>query len=118
MKYLSLVIISTFIVGCFASKSTVVDPEAPDPQEIVNNAVSKFPGYTLAEFNQGESLYETKCTLCHTAKTPQNFTEEQWSKLVPGMAAKANNKKAAGLTKADEDLIYKYVVSIMLNDKK
>ncbi len=117
MKYLSLILISTFIVGCFASK-TSVDTAEPSAQDVVNNAMSKFPGYSVDQYNQGMQLYEANCTLCHAAKVPADYTEDQWSKLVPGMSEKANNKKGTSITKADEDLIFKYVVSVMMNDNR
>ncbi|MEY2923795.1 MAG: hypothetical protein RLZZ337_335 [Bacteroidota bacterium] len=110
MKIVSFVIVicSIALVGCFANKVVVENSSA----DIVAKAQEKFPGYTVEQFEIGKQLYETKCNLCHGLKVPKNYSDDEWAKLVPRMAKKANDKKNTGLTEEDQMLIYNYVIAM------
>ena len=45
--------------------------------------------YPTSEIAQGKGLYDAKCTTCHKMKTVDNYSTEQWSKILPDMAGKA-----------------------------
>jgi cytochrome c5 len=114
MKKYSVFIIVGLIAlsGCFGAKKVV---EAKSSEEsALSKAQAKFPGYTLEQFEDGKNLYETNCNKCHALKTPKNYSEEEWAKLVPSMSKKANDKKGSDLTEEDQILIYNYVIAASL----
>lgn len=96
-------------MACFTTKVTT-KPVEVTPMNL-EKAIVKFPGYTIAMYTNGKDLYESNCQSCHALKNPLKYTEEQWNKLVPAMSAKANKNKDANLSKEDEDLILKYLVT-------
>ena len=103
---------SIALVGCFGAKKLTETPPPPSPPTLnIEKAQVKFEGYTLENYNSGKMLYNANCHSCHGLKDPLAFTEEQWSKLVPGMSAKSNAKKGTSISKEDEELIFRYVVS-------
>ncbi|MBT8327182.1 MAG: cytochrome c [Bacteroidia bacterium] len=112
MKYIVLALISFSLAACFSSK--VATDTVSEPTLNLDKAKAKFPGYSTAMFDSGKKLYDSNCQSCHALKDPLKFTEEQWTKLVPSMSAKANKNKGANLSKEDEDLIFKYLVSVGL----
>ena len=112
MKYLLFILICSLLVACFSTK--VVTESASESLLILDKAVVKFPGYTKEMFVSGKNLFESNCQSCHGLKDPLKYTEEQWEILVPSMSAKANRNKDANLSKEDEELILKYVVSLGL----
>lgn len=59
----------------------------PKNAEVVETATSTT--YPTAEISQGKGLYDAKCSKCHKLKVVDNFTTEQWSKILPDMAGKA-----------------------------
>lgn len=48
---------------------------------------SEFPNEDIAA---GSSLYQEYCGKCHKHKVVTDYTQEQWKKIVPNMAAKAH----------------------------
>lgn len=98
-------ILAFFVVAVFiACSAKVTGPTQAD----VDRVASKYPGYTLAELNEGKTAYEQKCGTCHELKKVKAYTEEQWNKLVPGMVKKAN-KKTENIDARTQELIQKYV---------
>jgi cytochrome c2 len=82
-------------------------------QADADRGTQKFTGYTLADLNQGKTLFEQDCAKCHRLKRPESRNEEQWNKIVPKMVKKAN--KEAGTEKinqADQDLILHYLITM------
>lgn len=99
--------ISVFLVSCFGSKKVAETPTVVN----LEKAQAKFAGYTLESYTQGEKLYTANCQSCHGLKDPLAFSEDQWSALVPDMSAKSNKKKGTSITKEEEELMFKYLVS-------
>lgn len=46
------------------------------------------------EASAGKTIYSKKCTKCHAAKIIDNFSEQQWAGILPGMAGKAELDEA------------------------
>jgi cytochrome c5 len=73
-------------------------------------AQAKYPGYSMADFTAGQTLYTENCSRCHSAYTPSSHTEAQWAKWVPKMVPMANQE--AGTVAIDEsgqELILKFL---------
>ena len=105
-----VVILVIALTGCFGNKKVAGNIDSDD--SVVLKAQNKFLGYTLEQYQSGRSLYETNCNKCHGLKTPKNYSEEEWAKLVPAMSKKANDKKGSNLTDEDQMLIYQYVIAV------
>ena len=59
----------------------------PKTAEITEKPVStEFPSEDIA---QGSALYQEHCGKCHKHKVVTDFSQEQWKKIVPPMAAKS-----------------------------
>lgn len=100
--YLSLALVVS------ACGTTLLIPNETD----VVRVSDKFSGYTLAELNEGKTLYEVNCQKCHGLKDPKKYTEEQWNKIVPPMAKKAK------IDAQQEETIRKYVITMSGADRK
>ena len=98
MKKLAVLFILAALVAC----SKVLMPTQAD----ADRATTKFPGTTLAELNEGKTLYTDNCGKCHGLKKPTSLNEEGWRKIVPPMAKKAK------INAEQEDKILKYVVTM------
>ncbi len=98
MKKLAVIV----LIAVFAACTKLIAPTQPD----ADRAAQMFPGITLAELNQGKTLYEQNCGKCHGLKKPASRTEEKWRKIMPPMAKKAK------IDKQKEELILKYVLTM------
>jgi len=103
-KYIIILSVA-FLASCSAK---IIMPSQSDAER----GRSKFPGLTVDDLNQGEKLFNTKCTQCHGPKRPKSWTEEQWRKIVPAMAEKATISGKKEITQADQDLVLKYVITM------
>lgn len=74
-------------------------------QSDADRAAAKFPGTTLADLQQGKTLYESTCNKCHGLKNPRSRDEAGWRQIVPVMAQKAK------VDAHTEDLILRYLVT-------
>lgn len=101
-----LAILTLILGGCFSTK--VAGLASSD----VDRMQSKYPGITIEDLKQGKSLFENNCAICHDLKEPKAYTEDAWSKLVPGMSKKVNEKNPGALDDADQDLILQYVMTM------
>lgn len=106
-KSIILFSFSVFLVSCFGLKKVAETPKVIN----LEKAQERFEGYTMENYNEGEKLYTANCQSCHGLKDALSFSEDQWSKLVPGMSAKSNKKKGTSITKEEEELMFKYLVS-------
>lgn len=86
----------------WACSATVLKPTQSD----ADRGASKFPGMTLAELNEGKTLYEGNCGKCHELKKPAALDEAGWRKIVPVMAGEAK------IDGRSEQLVLQYVVTM------
>ncbi len=113
MKTMSTLLTAAVVVG-ISTACGLIGPKAPETTAATDIAdsrlQSRFPGYTLTEYQAGESLYQTQCSRCHTLHPASILNEEQWTAIIPNMAGKAN-RKAGGevVTKAGEQAIFRYL---------
>ena len=87
----SIVIVSLFLLTACSAK--LVTPTQTDADRVAQ----RMPGTTLADLQEGKTLFEAKCTQCHGIKKPASKTESEWQHIVPIMAKRAE--------KANKDLI-------------
>ncbi|HTB25594.1 MAG TPA: hypothetical protein VK711_09485 [Puia sp.] len=86
---------------------------AAPQQSDIDRVSTKYPGYTLAELNDGKALFQQTCDRCHKLKNPTSRDETKWDAIVPKMIKKLNNKE--GKTVIDEkqqESILKYLVTM------
>jgi mono/diheme cytochrome c family protein len=108
MKKKSIVILSMILASCGASK-LLFTPSQSD----VDRVATKYPGYTLAELNQGKSIYEQNCGSCHGLKSPSSETEAEWNHIVPEMTGKTNKKAGKEVINAkDQEILLKYLITM------
>lgn len=106
---------------CIASLKKCTDPESenrafeppaiedgPDLKlDIAAMALAKrafdLKGATLAEMTPGEKLFYGRCTLCHVAREPGDFTLNQWRGITESMFPRA------GLTPDEQELVLKFL---------
>jgi cytochrome c len=106
MKKISVVSIMVILCSCSAK---FITPTQSDVDRVANT----YSGYTLAELNQGKSIYEQNCNKCHGLKKLSSQSEKDWNEVVPEMVAKANKKAGSIIidAKAQEQLL-KYVLTM------
>lgn len=75
-------------------------------QADADRAQRTFPGVTLAQIEEGKTLFETHCDKCHALKKPESHTEMEWHNIVPEMAAKAK------IDEETEGKILRYVLAM------
>lgn len=104
-RKLVVIVASVAFAGCFAAK------KAMPTQSDADRGAAKFPGYTLAELNQGKGLYENNCGKCHGLKKTTSESEAEWRRIVPAMVAKIN-KNGKVLDDHSQELILRYLVTM------
>lgn len=114
MKKISIISVLVILCSCSAK---LITPTQSD----VDKVSSTYPGYTLADLNQGKTIYEQNCKKCHGLKKPSSQSEADWNEVVPDMVAKANKKakKTVIDAKAQEQLLkYLLTMSTAVKTKK
>jgi cytochrome c5 len=106
MKQLLTLTVIVLVAACAATKTS-----AP-AQADVDRMQSKYPNYTLTDLHKGKTLYESHCGNCHGLKNPSSESETEWTRIVPWMAGKVNEKQPNALNTNDQDLILKYLVTM------
>ena len=97
------------LLSLTACSVTLVTPTQAD----VDRVSSKYPGYTLAELNDGKTLFQHTCNRCHKLKNPASRNETKWNKLVPKMINKLNSKEGKKVVDENQqELILKYIVTM------
>jgi cytochrome c5 len=104
-KTILLVSTIVFLVACTTMKNAELS------QQDVDKVKPLYPNYTLAELNQGKSLYGEKCALCHSLKSPTSETPAKWKKIVREMTEMAN-EKAMTIDPIQEEMILRYLVTM------
>jgi cytochrome c2 len=86
---------------------------ATPAQSDVDRVAGKYPGYTLADLNQGEALFQTTCNRCHKLKNPTSRNEKKWNSIVPKMIGKLNKKQGkVVIDDKQQELILRYLVTM------
>jgi|SRR6185436_5382999 len=106
MKKIITILSFTFLVACAAYKPVV--PTQTD----ADRAAQKFPGTTLAELNEGKSIFESHCNKCHSLNKPFKKTEEEIRNILPKMAKKAK------IDSKQEELVLKFLLTMNSNKAK
>ncbi len=101
----AILFLSVLFVACSPKVFNITDADA-------NRGEKKFPGLTVEDLKRGKAIHDEKCTVCHGAKKPSAFTEDQWRKIVPAMASKAQQSGTAPITGTDQDIILKYLITM------
>jgi len=112
MKKATIILLFAALTACTAIK--LLTPTQTD----ADRGTQKFKGYTLVDLNQGKSLFETKCTVCHKAKNPASKSEDEWKEIVPKMAARSKNRGKGEIDAQSQELILKYLITMSSAPKK
>lgn len=106
---------------CIANLRKCVDPESEnlafEPPVIVESTglgldvaalglvarATKLKGATLADMSPGEQLFYGRCTLCHVAREPGDYTFGQWRGITDSMFPRA------GLTEDERKLVLEFL---------
>jgi hypothetical protein len=73
-----------FLLGFAIAALASCNPKATEVVEKVESAT--FPSSEIAE---GSQIHMDYCGKCHKHKTVTDYTQDQWKKIIPNMAAKA-----------------------------
>ena len=99
-----------FLIIAFTACSVKLIPPS---QSDVDRVSAKYPGYTLAELNDGKSLFEQTCNKCHRLKNPSSRNEDKWKKIVPKMIAKLNKKEGEEvIDDKQQESILRYLITM------
>ncbi len=80
MKKMLLIFgITATVIACSEKTSPTAVEATPEPDA---------PAMT-ADAEQGKQIFEANCQRCHGLKKIDNYSKEQWAKILPNMASKA-----------------------------
>lgn len=68
-------------------------------------AAQRWPGTDTTALQHGRTLYIGKCAGCHNLYTPDSFSEQKWTDIMPKM------QKKAKIADSEADLILHYVLA-------
>jgi cytochrome c5 len=102
MKRLRLLAILS-VGGLFFFSSCQKNTVSPDSSTYVPTAADATATATLAQLQQGRTLYVNSCGNCHGLPSPDSYSASNWNGILSNMAPRA------GLTSAEETLVAKYV---------
>lgn len=69
-------------------------------------AQGRWPDSSLAQLDQGRSVFVQRCSGCHALPLPDSRTEAEWKKVLDEMAADAK------LTLDERVLVERFVLSV------
>ncbi len=99
MKKTSVVFAASLIIfGCGTTLQTTAEAD-------FNKKNHRWEGYTFAEFAKGRELYVGSCGGCHLLHRPAEFTEQQWSDILPEMIDRAK------LGDAERESIFRFLIT-------
>lgn len=93
LAFVILLSVSSCKKSSFAATDTVYVPTSADVTATA----------TLAQLQSGHTLYVNSCGACHGLYSPDSFSPSNWTSILASMAPRA------GLSSANEALVYKYV---------
>lgn len=91
-----LLIAVAAVSSCTKTNSDTGNLYVPANSDVTANA-------TLADLQQGRSIYVSKCNSCHGLYSPDSYSVNQWKQILSSMAPKA------GLSSSENQLVTKYV---------
>lgn len=80
MKKITFIVASIIALAACTPKTTEV---------IVKTENTENKDFPSGEIAEGSSLYADNCGKCHELKNVNDYTDAQWKKIVPNMAAQA-----------------------------
>jgi len=109
MKKTLYAFVGLLMVLAACSTVKLVQPTQAD----ADRGVQKYSNLTLADLNQGKTIYEQECALCHGLKNPASKNEDQWKKIVPNMVEKVNKKKGkVAIDQKSEEILLQYLITM------
>jgi cytochrome c5 len=88
------------LTACAHSRAPRVTPADAE------RAQQRWPSITVAELDQGRSLFVGHCGTCHLPPKPTDYAPETWPGHVSDM------RERAGLTFDDQQLVERYVITM------
>jgi cytochrome c5 len=93
----SMIFVAATAASCSKTPNSTGNLYEPTSADVTASA-------TLAELQQGRTLYINNCGKCHGLYSPDNFTASQWkNNIMPSMGPKTT------MTATDKALVTKYV---------
>lgn len=99
-----IILLSGLIAITYACKSKAVLAVSPTDKELAV-AQKTWPGTTLDELKEGQSIYKNQCTECHKNFEITKFSEKKWKHEIDDMSPKAK------LTDTQKEKLTKYLLS-------
>src|SRR5262245_24078470 len=87
--------IAIWVAGC-PGFPKAGPPPGPLSLQAVQVAQVRFPTATAASLESGRQLFLQHCNACHKFPALGEYSDEQWGKIIPRMAAKAELSLADG----------------------
>jgi cytochrome c5 len=109
--YKSIIIIFAVLLlsACFTKKAATTITVEDKPKVEAKQEVKNQPEVSTVLTENGYSIYNQKCSTCHKAYNPGDFTENDWKIIVPEMVKKANQKELT-IGPGQQELILKYLL--------
>jgi mono/diheme cytochrome c family protein len=92
----SAFVLSVLAISCTKAPASTGDLYAPTSSDATTTA-------TLAELQQGRTLYLNNCGRCHGLYSPDNYSATQWKSIMSSMGPKTS------MNSSEITLVTKYV---------
>jgi mono/diheme cytochrome c family protein len=89
-------VLSVLIISCNKTSSSGSSLYTPTSADVTANA-------TLADLQQGRTLYINNCNACHGLYSPDDYNPAQWKSIISNMGPRT------GMSSAEILLVTKYV---------
>ena len=99
LKLIPVVFIVVLLLFTSCQKNTVV----PDSSVYTPTATDATATATLAQLQQGRTLFVNNCGRCHGLPSPDSYSASNWNIILANMVPRA------GLSTSDAALVSKYV---------
>ena len=103
MKRVNFFLAGILLAGILFSSCT--DPNSPSSSSglYVPTSANVTSTASLADLQQGRTLYLNNCGQCHNLYTPDTYSVASWKSIVPNMGGRT------AMTQAQINLVLKYV---------